>query len=152
MRLCVQELGWIPPSLTVHPWVSNFCVPHLRRSWDGGVLFLSFLLGSSGCERPLPSLCGVSPGLCGPRQPPPPPWPELVWVRNARGMGCAGSTVTEPGSVCCWESWAPRVMRREGAGQDPALVLPCPPPHYPDLLRCNELNHSTSLFHIRGDL
>lgn len=80
------------------------------------------------------------------------PWPELVRMRNEKGMGCAGSTVTEPGSVCCGGSWAPRVMRREGSGQDSALVLPCPPPHYPDLLRCNELNHSTSLFHIRGDL
>lgn len=33
-------------------------------------------------------------------------------------------------------------------GKETALVPPCPPPHYPDLLHCNKLNHSTSLFHI----
>jgi len=33
-------------------------------------------------------------------------------------------------------------------GMEAVPAPPCPPPHYPDLLHCNKLNHSTSLFHI----
>lgn len=83
--------------------------------------------------------------------------PQWLWVscgRDGRRWEgpCPVHSPSSPGSLLLF-SLVVAVSREVGRlGKETAPVPPCPPPHYPAVLHCNKLNHSTSLFHIWGDL
>ena len=95
--------------------------------------------------RPFPSLWGIqpSPAILS---------PGLVQSRGdvQRAWGAPGDSVTASGCPC--RRGVSRASGNEegrmAPGRGCALGPLCPPLHCPDLLCCNKLSHSTSLFHI----
>ena len=139
--------------LTVCPGISGFSVLNCRLSGHVGVV------SQTGSHRqdetldlkPFPSLWGIGPS------------PAILSSSLAqsrgdvqRAWGALGDSVAKPGCLRHHgvsrasgnkEGWTPR-------GRGCAPVAPCPPPHCPDLLCYNKLNHPSpqcvmQLTHIR---